>query len=213
MDTPLRILLVDDHKIVREGLRLLLGEQPSFEIVGQAFDTASGWEAVESLKPNLVIMDLNIPGEGGGVAITKRLRTEFPGIKVIVLSGHTEAAFVQAAILAGANGYVLKTDAGTELVTAIRIAMSGQTYLSPAVSTVLATQIQGQAVNPKTLSAREIEVLRRIAEGQGTKEIAFALNLSTKTIETHRLNLFAKLGVSSVAELTKHAVRMGLTQL
>lgn len=207
-----RVVLVDDHKILREGLRLVLGEQPDLEMVGQAADTDSGWDVVMRLQPEVVIMDLGLPGDGGGLALTRRIVAAYPNTKVIVLSGHLENSIIHTAIQAGAAAYVVKTDAPEEIVAAIRSALTGQIYLSPGASTLVMRQAQASTTRPK-LSPRELEVLRRIAEGEPTKQIAFALGVSTKTVETHRSNLFSKLGVSSVAELTKYAIRHGLTDL
>ena len=210
-----RILLVDDHQIMRDGITLLLRAEPDFEIIGHAFDSDAAWLAVQEKQPDLVVMDLDIPGEGG-IAITARIRSTYPDIKVIVLTGHAEPQYVNSALRAGANGYMLKFDAGEMLLSAIRIALSGQVYLSPEISTVVVKEYKrtGEKSVEKNLpSAREIEILKRVADGQSTKEIAFALSLSIKTVETHRLNLMAKIGVNSVAELTKYAVREGITTL
>ena len=212
---PTRILLVDDHQIMRDGISLLLRTEPDFEIIGHAFDSEAAWLAVQEKQPDLVVMDLDIPGEGG-IAITARIRSTYPDIKVIVLTGHAEPQYVNSALRAGANGYMLKFDAGDMLLSAIRIALSGQVYLSPEISTVVVKEYKrtGEKGSEKNVpSAREIEILKRVADGQTTKEIAFALSLSIKTVETHRLNLMAKLGVNSVAELTKYAVREGITTL
>jgi len=212
---PARILLIDDHQIIRDGLRLLLHNQADLELVGNAFDSESGWQAVEELRPDLIVMDLDVPGEGGA-ALTARVRAMHPEIKVVVLTGSTEARHPQAALAAGANGYVLKSNGFVVLLEAIRTVLTGKTYLCPEVSTIVVEQLQrpnGTWLSDRALSAREIEVLKQIANGSTTKEIAFNLGLSPKTIETHRGNLMTKLNAKSIAELTKFAVREGLTKL
>ena len=209
-----RILLVDDHQMMRDGLRMLLCADPGLEIVGDAADSESAWQAVNSLRPDLVVMDIDMPG-AGGIALTRRLREAFPEIKVVILTAHTEEQFVSAALRAGACGYLLKNNAGAELLTAVRAALAGQVFLCPESSTIVVREYQRQlgSTDSGALSGREIEILKLIADGQNTKEIAFALQVSPKTIETHRINIMAKLGVDSVAKLTKYAVREGLTTL
>jgi len=197
-------------------LRLLLRDQPDFELAGTAFDGDAGWSAVVALRPDLVVMDLDIPG-GGGAALTARIRAQYPAIKVVVLTGHGEQQHVGAALRAGADGYVLKAGGGAELLHAMRTVLSGKNYLCAEVSTVVVRELQRpvdpQAKTAPVLSAREIEVLKLIADGHSTKEIAFTLGVSGKTVESHRVNLMAKLHLDSVAALTKYALREGLTKL
>ena len=138
---PARILLIDDHQIIRDGLRLLLHNQADLELVGNAFDSETGWQAVEELRPDLIVMDLDVPGEGGAV-LTARIRTKYPDIKVVVLTGSTEARNPQAALSAGANGYVLKSNGFTVLLEAIRAVLSGKTFLCPEVSSIVVEQMQ-----------------------------------------------------------------------
>ncbi len=214
--TPAKILLVDDHQIMRDGLRLLLREHPEFQVVGAAFETEAAWLAVKDLEPDLVILDLELPG-AGGTALALRIRLNYPEIKVVILTGHAELHFVNEALCAGAQGYVLKMNASAQLVAALKAVLAGQMYLCSEVSTLVEREHRRQSdpicddTNAPTI--RELDVLRRIAEGKTTKEIAFALGVSTKTIETHRLHLLSKLQVKSVAELTRYAVRVGLTPL
>jgi DNA-binding NarL/FixJ family response regulator len=214
--TPAKILLVDDHQIMRDGLHLLLHDKPEFKIVGDAFDTEAAWLAAKELKPDLVILDLELPGIGGA-ALAHRLRQNLPEIKVVVLTGHAEPQIVKEVLRAGVHGYVLKMNASSELIAALRAVLAGQVYLCPEISTLVVReyrrQIDTSASSGSNLSTRELDVLKRIAEGQTTKEIAFALSVSTKTVETHRVHLLTKLGVKSVAELTKYAIREGLTTL
>lgn len=211
-----RIVVVDDHQIMREGVRLLLHDEADLKIVGNAFDTEAGWHAVNDLSPDLVIMDLDVPGTGG-VELTTRIRSEHPEIKVVVLTAHAEPKIVDAALRAGATGYVLKTNGASELVRAVRAVLSGEVYLCPEASSIVVRELQHRAdensLGSPVLSTREIEVLTQIADGYSTKEIAFALKVSTKTVEAHRANLMKKIGVNSVAQLTKYALREGLTTL
>lgn len=211
---PIRTLIIDDHQIMRDGLRLLLHGRPEFELVGSAYDTESGWQAVVDLKPDLVLMDLDVPGEGG-LALTARVRASYPRTKVLVLTGHHEIRNVQAALDAGANGYVLKANGAALLTQAMTEVAAGRTYLCPDVSALILRHMQkglpGAAA--AALSAREVQVLEQIANGNSTKEIAANIGISAKTVETHRANLMNKLKVNSVAELTKYAVREGLTKL
>jgi len=133
---PARILLIDDHQIIRDGLRLLFRSQADLELVGNAFDSETGWQTVEEMRPDLVVMDLDVPGEGGA-ALTARIRAKYPEIKVVVLTGSTEARHPEAALAAGANGYVLKGNGFNVLLEAIRTVLAGKTYLCPEVSTIV----------------------------------------------------------------------------
>jgi DNA-binding NarL/FixJ family response regulator len=206
--------LVDDHRIVRDGLTLLLRQEREFEIVDTAVDTESAWNAVVAHRPDVVITDAAMPG-AGGIALTEQIRREYPQIKVILLTAFAEPSVVNGAVRAGAAGYLLKTSAGTELIAAVRAAMSGQVYLCTECATIVVSEYQKglKQTERSELSAREKEILIRIANGNTTKEIAFALEVSAKTIESHRINLMTKLGLNSVAELTKYAIRNGLIKL
>jgi DNA-binding NarL/FixJ family response regulator len=214
--TSARILIVDDHQIMRDGLRLLLRGQEGLEVVGDAFDSETGWRAVQEMRPDLVILDVELPGTGG-VPLARRVQRAFPETKVVILTGHAEEKFISAALQSGVQGYVLKELAGAELLTALRAVLAGQIYLAPEVSTLVVRsfrrQLEAGEASEGRLTDREREVLRRVAEGETTKGISFSLGVSMKTIETHRLNLMRKLGLRSVAELTKYALREGLTTL
>lgn len=210
-----RLFIVDDHQIMLEGLRLLLASDPQLELVGSAYNCDSAWEKIEALRPDLVLMDLDVPGEGG-LALTARVAAALPATKIIILTGQIEPTTINEALEAGAFGYVLKIEAAAELQLAIRAVLSGETYLSPRVATLLAEEVRRRfelAGGSKALSARELDIIRRLADGQSTKEIAFDLKVSTKTVETHRANAMEKVGEKSVAGLTKFAVRQGLTKL
>ena len=213
----IRMLLVDDHKLMREGLRALLEEAPDIEIVGQASDGREALELVRTLSPDVVVMDVGMP-ELNGVEATRRVRAEFDGVKVIALSTHTDKRYVHHMLEAGASGYVLKISAYDELLRAVRAVSLGKTYLSPEVAASVVerstTPNSGASVDAySTLGSREREVLQLIAEGKTSAETAKEMHISTKTVETHRRNIVQKLGLHGVAELTKYAVREGLTSL
>jgi len=210
-----RILLVDDHQVVREGLTLMLAQHSDLSVIGAVGSAEAAWAEIEALKPDLVIVDYKLSGENG-VELAKRIQDCQPNIRVVMLTGHGDVETVNAALLAGVTGYVTKLDAGTELLSAIRAVSAGKVYLSPDVSSVLVREYRQQLKGEGTaqrLSERENEVLKRIANGHSTKEIAFALRVSPKTVDTHRLNIMAKLGVQSIAALTKFAIRKGITSL
>lgn len=212
-----RILLVDDHKIMRDGLRVLLAEQSGMEVVAEAENGRTALRLMHRLNPDVVIMDIGMP-DLNGIDATCQIRAEYPGAKVIALSMHSEQQFVVGMVKAGVAGYLLKDCAFEELAQAIRTVVEDQIYLSPVIAgTVIKDytkgfSTEGLSVSP-TLTAREREVLQLIAEGRKTRQIANCLNLSIKTVETHRRNIMKKLDIHSTAELTKFAIREGLTAL
>ena len=210
-----RILLVDDHQIVCEGLRGVLEKHPEFEVVGEAANGREAVERAEELRPHLIIMDITMP-ELNGVEATRLITAAGKGTRVIALSMHSNRKLMHEIIKAGATGYLLKESAVAELLDAIRVVMAGNSYLSPRVTeTVLEGFLrrdpgqEGRAFS--TLSGREREVLQLIAEGRTTKEMAARLFVSIKTIEAHRARIMDKLGIDSIAGLTKFAVNEGLT--
>jgi DNA-binding NarL/FixJ family response regulator len=213
MMKKLRILLADDHKMLREGLRVLLNSQPGMGVVGEA---ASGKEVVDKageLKPDVVVMDLSMPGLNG-LQATELLRASHPAIKVVVLTAHEDESYLTQLCKAGAAGYVLKRSAGDQLVQAIRMAARGQIYLEPALAgKALARLVTGPAASQEStnarLSEREKEVLSLIAWGYSNKEAADKLKVSVKTVETYRVRIAEKLGLRSRAELVKYALRQG----
>ncbi len=214
MNKPVRIYLIDDHKIMRAGLSLLL-RRPDMTIVGQSGDAGTAFQGIGELLPDLLVMDLHI-GKDCGVSLTRRVRAAYPEIRIVVLTAHAEPELVNEALRAGANGLVFKSNAETELIQAVRTAMSGGMFLSPEAAAIVVRELQTnsrEAPAAPGLSDRETQVLRGIAEGQSTKEIAFALKVSPKTVEAQRAKLMAKLAVTGVAGLTKHALRLGLTKL
>ncbi len=211
----MRILLADDHKMLRDGLRALLERKPGMEIVGEASTGHQAVELSQQLRPDVVVMDVTMP-ELNGVEATRRLVAAHPDIKVVALSVHTDRRYMMAMFEAGAVAYVPKSVAFEELAQAIDAVMQGQRYLSPTVTgAVLEGYLRkvSPAVPGGTLSPREREVLQLLAEGSSSKDIAARLGLSVATVETHRRQIASKLDIHSVAELTKFAIREGLTSL
>lgn len=213
----IRILIAEDHAIVREGLRSLIEKQPDMEIVSEAEDGRLAVEKVRELLPDIVIMDITMPNLNG-VEATRQIINEFPQIKVIALSIHSNRRFVADMLGAGATGYVLKECLFDELVQAIKAVTAGESYLSSRITGVVVEDYVNRLSNIvesplSSLTGRERQVLQLIAEGKTTKQIALDLHVSTKTIEANRRQIMEKLSVHSIAELTKYAVREGLTPL
>jgi len=213
----IRVLLVDDHTIIREGLRSLLEKQPEMEVIADTNDGRKALYLVRQLLPNIVIMDISMPGLNG-IEATRQIIAEFPDIKVIALSIHSKRRFVADMLSAGATGYILKECLFDELVQAIKAVAAGGRYLSPKITDVVVSdyvkRLSTSAESPfEALKTREREVLQLVAEGKSTKQIALELHVSTKTIEANRRQIMDKLNIHSVAELTKYAVREGLTTL
>jgi DNA-binding NarL/FixJ family response regulator len=213
-----RVLLVDNHTIVRAGLRVLLETLPGLVVVAEASDGREALRLAALHRPDLVLMDIAMP-EMNGLEATERLRREFPQIQVVILSMHAHEEYVLQALRLGARGYILK-DAGTaELELAIAAVRRGETYLSPAVSRHVIDQYLhrvGGAPEPppiEPLTPRQREVLQLIAEGRTNKEIADVLQISVKTVETHRMQLMQRLGIHDLAGLVRYAVRSGLIYL
>ena len=213
----MRILLVDDHQMMRDGLRALLANHEGLEVVGEASDGRGAIEAAAAHQPDVVVMDLGMP-DMNGIEATKRILKEQPDCRVIALSTHSDKRYVLNMIAAGASAYVLKEAAAAELLRAVNAVQGGEHYLSPQITGVVLEPVLGRTPKKRNgtyelLGAREREVLQLLAEGLTSKEIAARLELSTKTIETHRRNISQKLGLRSIAELTKYAVREGMTSL
>jgi DNA-binding NarL/FixJ family response regulator len=211
-----RIMLVDDHEVVRQGLRSLLERQDGFTIVAEARDGHSALRLAAEVAPDIVIMDVRMP-DLNGVDATRQMVAARPGLRVIALSAQADAQSTSEMLRAGASGYVLKESAFEELVTAINAVAEGKVYLSPAITgDVVRGFVNGGPDHNRSsvytaLSPREREVLQLTAEGHSTKAVANLLHVSVKTIETHRRNIMEKTGIDSVAGLTRYAIREGIT--
>ena len=211
-----RILLVDDHRMIRQGIRALLNDQNGLEVVGEAENGREAVQMIKELTPNVVVMDLHMP-ELNGVDATRQAVALRPGIKVICLSANSDERMTAEMLQAGAAGYVLKESAFEELAVAIKTVMANKVYLSPSVARVMVGElIRNRSVQPSVfsvVSSREREVLQLIAEGKSTKQVAYQLHVSVKTAESHRRNLMEKLKIDNIADLTKYALREGLIAL
>jgi DNA-binding NarL/FixJ family response regulator len=210
-----RMVLVDDHALVRAGLRALLQGLPGVEVVAEAVDGREALAAIKTLKPDVVLMDISMPGLNGLEAAALAAR-DFPESRILILSAHSSEEYVGQALRAGASGYLLKDAATVELELAIMAVARGETYLSPAVSKhVISTYIRrvgGEAGSLELLTPRQRETLQLVAQGKSTKEIARILHISVKTIETHRAQLMDRLDIHDVAGLVKFALRVGLVK-
>ena len=209
----LRVLLADDHKVVRDGLRLLIDGQRDMRVVGEAGNGQEALRQARELKPDVVVMDLSMP-ELNGLQATERLKAERPEIKVVALTVHEDPSYLLQLCQAGAAGYVLKRSAGDDLIHAIRTAASGGLHFDPTLASKALTGRQGDWLNkeglhPSALSEREKEVLILVAWGYSNKEIAGELGLSTKTIETYRVRISEKLGLRSRTQIVQYALRQG----
>ena len=205
---PIRILLVDDHSVVRQGLRMFLGLDPELEVIGEAQDGAEALRMARELKPDVVLMDLLMPVMDG-ITATTAIRREMPDVEVLALTSVLEDASVVGAVRAGAIGYLLKDTQADELCRAIKAAAGGQVQLSPKAAARLMREVRAPE-SPETLTDRETEVLRLLAQGQSNKEIAHTLNIGEKTVKTHVSNVLGKLGVQSRTQAALYAVRIGL---
>jgi DNA-binding NarL/FixJ family response regulator len=211
----IRILLADDHKIMRDGLRSLLEKQPGMEVVGEAVNGREAVQLAQRSKPDVVIMDINMPVLSG-VEATRQIITALPEVKVIALSVHSEISIVVTILQAGASGFLPKDCPFEELAHAINTVVGKHTYLSPGIAdTVIADYLEHIPSTKSSafsvLTPREREILQLIAEGWPTKKIASHLHISIKTVDTHKRRIMAKLNLFSIAELTKYAIQEGLT--
>lgn len=208
-----RVLLADDHRIVREGLRLLIAGQPDMEVVGEADNGHTATALAQQLQPDVVVMDVSMP-EMNGLKATERLTEMCPNITVLTLTRHSDDGYVKPLLEAGAKGYVLKQSTSEELLRAIRTVATGRTYLDPAVTehvvgTVVARSTHRRVTPGRVLSKREEEVLRFIARGLLNKDIARRLNISIKTAEAHKANAMRKLGLTSRVDIIDYAILQG----
>jgi DNA-binding NarL/FixJ family response regulator len=208
---PVRILLVDDHVLVRQGLKGLL-EREGFAVVGEASDGQEGLQLMESARPDIVVMDISMPTING-LSAAREIQKKFPKTKTILLTQHDEKQYVTEAMEAGVKGYVLKNQAGNDLLQALRQVSRGQVYLSPGVAQAVVESYQSHGGKSGTqLTVRERQVLQLIAEGKSTKDIAAVLGISVKTAESHRTRLMQKLDIHETASLVRYAVRNGIVE-
>ena len=205
----IRVLIVDDHAVLRAGLRTLLNLQPDIEVAGEAAEGLEALERVKRLEPDVVLMDITLPGMEG-LEVTKKLKKTHPNVKVLILTMHEDRRYLYSALKAGASGYVVKRAADTELTDAIRAAHRGDVFLHPSMARIVAEDYVEQGATEQGLSDREREVLRLIAEGCTYKEMAKLLTVSVKTIETYRERIKGKLGLNTRAELVRYALEKGL---
>ena len=213
-DARVRIVVADDHALVREGIRRVLDEEPGFEVVAEAADGREALARVQELGPDVVVLDISMPGLSG-LDVARRLREEHPEVRALILSMHDDTEYVLRAVRAGAAGYLLKDDAGPQLLRqAVRAVHAGDSFFSPAVASRLTDALRSDPTasdDPlEALTGRELEVLRLVTGGRSNKQIATELGISRRTVESHRESLMRKLGIRSVAGLTRFALEHGL---
>lgn len=209
-----RVILADDHTLVRSGIRRILEAQPGFEVVGEAADGAEALALVSETGPDVLVLDLNMPGTGG-LDVLRALKTARPALKVVVLTMHAGREYVARAMQGGADAYLLKDSAVQDLVAAVEAVLAGRTYFSPSIQALMAELLRGDTpaeARGTPLTDREREVLSWLARGLSSKEVAQRLDISVRTVETHRANLMHKLGVKSLALLIQLAIREGIIE-
>jgi len=217
MMAKIRVLLVDDHAIVREGVKMILAKEPDFEVVGEAQDGRQALELVERMKPNVVVMDISMP-EMGGIEATQQVKERYAGVNVIALTMHEDESYVFKLLRAGASGYVLKRAAAQDLVQAVRAAAKGEAFLYPSVARKVVedylkrVEAGEERERYDGLTEREKEILTHIAEGLSNQQIAQKLYISIKTVQTHRAHILEKLGLHDRTELVRYAIRKGLIE-
>lgn len=212
-----RILIADDHAIVREGVRMILAAEHDFDVVGEASSGEQALELIETLRPHVVVMDISMPGIGG-IEATEKIKQRHPGVNVLALTMHEDENYVFRLLRAGASGYVLKRAAATDLVAAVRAASRGEAFLYPSVARdVIADYLRRVEAGEEKerydgLTSREREILTLIAQGLSNQEIAKNLYISIKTVQTHRAHILEKLGLHDRTELVRYAIRKGLIE-
>jgi two-component system NarL family response regulator len=209
--TGIAVMLADDHRLVREALRDALAREADIHVVGEAGSGEEALALVARVRPDVLVLDIGLP-KMNGIEVAARLRSTGSDAKIVALSAYTDKRFVTEMLRAGTNAFVAKSAAGLDLVRAIRAVMSGQTYLCPEIAGAVVSSMNQGAASPR-LGRREEEVLRLVAQGERSSGIAGRLNLSVATVEVHRRNIMRKLGLRSVAELTRYAVREGIADL
>ena len=211
-EAPIRVLVADDHAIVRTGIRHVLESEPGFDVVGEASNGAQALELAQSLQPDVAVLDISMPG-ASGLQVTQELRRLAPDTRVLILSMHDNTEYVLESVRAGAHGYILKDTAATELRGAIHAVRRGESYFSPPVARRLTAVVRGITEEEDLLgqlTARERQVLVGVAQGRTNREIALERGISHRTVETHRESLMRKLGIRTVAGLTRAALEAGL---
>lgn len=211
----LRILVVDDHEIMREGMCALLRKHPDLEVVGQAAEGRTAMEMAKELRPDVVIMDVNMPNLNG-IEATRQIISSNPNIKILALSAHSDGISVAKMIKAGAKGYMLKESAFIELIDGLNAIREDRTYLCSKISYLMFTEYvnmltESEEADPFNLTQREREILQLVAEGHSSKSISKTLHLSSKTVDSHREKIMKKLNIHNIADLTKYAIRERLT--
>jgi DNA-binding NarL/FixJ family response regulator len=216
--SKVRILIADDHELVRRGLRATLEERPGWEVVGEAGDGEEAIKLSLKLRPDLLVLDVNMPKQNG-LEVARTLQERAPKIRVLVLTVHDSAQIVREIMQAGAKGYLLKSEAGKDLPTAVETVMQDQPFLTPSVTNIVLETFLKSAPKPVAtetpavpLSARESEVIKLLAQGHSNKDVARQLGISVKTVDTHRTNLMRKIGLHSITELVRYAIRNGLVE-
>lgn len=201
-----KVLIVDDHPIVRQGLRAMIDAERDLKIVGEAENEKEARAAIRALQPEVVVVDLSLE-HGDGINLVRDVHAHHPEIALLVLSMHDESIYAERLLAVGANGYLMKKAAADQLITALRCVLAGETYLSAGVQRAISERKRVSAGEPSKLSARELQVLGMIGRGVGSRDIAQALSLSVKTIESHRLSIKRKLNLTTNAQLVQYAIK------
>lgn len=213
--SPTRVLIADDHPLIRSGLRALLAREPAFDVVGEAADGYQALELVEQLAPDVAMLDVSMP-RLNGIDVARQISEKWPSTRIIIVSIHSDEGYVLRALKAGAKGYLLKASPEDEILNAVRAVAAGQAYFSPEISRLLVEEyvrearFRGVEDSYDLLSIREKEILQLLVSGTSNRQIAEKIHVSLTTVETHRTNIFQKLGIHSLAELILYAVRKGL---